>query len=65
MQQIGSSKLDSVKSYAVKWGYVGKFSRGVELGSPSLVWTLGPPIGLILTPRPKKNFIKKLGKIAF
>ena len=35
-------------------GYLAKFSRGVELGSPSLVWTLGSPIGLILTPRPKK-----------
>ena len=49
----------SVKAHQ---GYLDKFSRGVELGSPSLVWTLGPPIGLILTPGPKKNSSKNSGK---
>ena len=42
----------SVKAHQ---GYLGKFSRGVELGSPSFVWTLVSPIGLILTPRPKNR----------
>ena len=46
----------SVKAHQ---GYLGKFSTGFELGSPPLVWNLGPPIGLILTPRPKKFLSQK------
>ena len=46
----------SVKAHQ---GYLGKFSWVFELGSPSLVCILGAPIGLILTPRPKKKIHQK------